>query len=337
MKLNVGVVGATGIVGEEFLKLIEERNFPLDKLKLFASHESKGKKLSCQGKTWEVQPLNPGCFAGLDLVFFSSGDDISQEWGPQAVSSGAFAIDNSAAFRLSPSTPLIIPEINGDLISSINEPLLIANPNCSTIQLALVLAPLQKEFGLSQIHVASYQAVSGAGKAAREELLNQIGAELENKSLPLPQIFPHPIAFDCLPHIGRFDSQGFTSEEMKIIKESQKILREPELKISAFTVRVPVLNSHSEAVWVTLKQKVSLAQIKESLMSSSALEIMDHPQENIYPRARIASGRNPVFVGRIHQDYQDPFTWLMWIVADNLRVGAALNGIRIAEKIFKTS
>lgn len=333
--MNIGVVGATGIVGEEFLKLLETRNFPLESLKLFASKESKGKQLRCQDKFWTVHELHQACFKDLDLVFFSSGEDISKEWGPKALAEGAFAIDNSSAFRMDPDIALIIPEVNGELLPKSDKPSLIANPNCSTIQLVLVLAPLMRDFGLSQVKVATYQSVSGAGKLALDELVHQTQCKINGQDLPPAQTFSHPIAFNCLPQIGGFNEEGYTSEEMKIIKESQKILGRPDLKMSAFAVRVPTFNGHSEAAWVTLGREVSREQVLNSISSSETLVLFDDPRELKYPTLIEASGNDPVYVGRLHRDLSDPLTWLMWIVADNLRVGAALNGIRIAERIFE--
>lgn len=222
--LNVGVVGATGLVGEAFLQLLNERQFPLGALKLFASDRSRGTKIDFFGKTYEVQSLAEKSFDGLDLVFFSSGDDISKEWGPRAVQAGAFAIDNSAAFRMDPETLLVVPEVNGHLLPKAGKPSLIANPNCSTIQLAVTLAPLVNDFGVESVHVASYQSVSGAGRAGQEELEQQLHSLLHDQTPPIPQTFPHPIAFNCIPQIGGFNAQGFSSEEMKIRQESKKIL-----------------------------------------------------------------------------------------------------------------
>ncbi|MCB0365684.1 MAG: aspartate-semialdehyde dehydrogenase [Bdellovibrionaceae bacterium] len=323
------------MVGEEFLSLIEQRRFPLKELKPFASDDSKGKKVICNGQEWTCTTLEPGCFKGLDLVFFSSGDDISKEWAPKAVEDGAFAIDNSAAFRMDPNTALVVPEINGDLLPKPGLPKVIANPNCSTIQLVLALAPLKESFGISQVHVASYQAVSGAGKAGKEELLNQTRCVVSGEPAPAPSAFPHTIAYNCIPQIGGFNDQGFCSEEMKIMKETNKILRDADIKVSAFTVRVPTLNGHAEAAWVTLKKQASREEVVKSLQSLTAIEVWDNPTDSHYPTAAKCSGTDPVYVGRLHQDLHDPLTWIMWIVADNLRVGAALNGIRIAEKIYK--
>ena len=334
MSLRVGVVGATGMVGEEFLALIEQRKFPIEELKPFASSDSAGKTLRCVGKDWTVTTLEPGCFKGLDLVFFSSGDEISKEWAPRAVAEGAFAIDNSAAFRMDQNTPLVVPEINGDLLPSKEKPAVIANPNCSTIQLVLALAPLQKSFGISQVRVASYQAVSGGGKEARDELLLQSGCLAKGEPAPSPKAFPHPIAFNCIPQIGGFNDEGFCSEEVKIMRETTKILRDSEIRVSAFTVRVPTLNGHAEAAWVTLNSEVSKDQVVAALKSMTALEVWADSTDSNYPTVNKCSGTDPVYVGRLHRDLHDPKTWLMWVVADNLRVGAALNGIRIAEKIY---
>lgn len=331
-KLNVGVVGATGLVGEIFLNLLEERNFPVGKLKLFASDRSKGQTRNFLRTVVPIETPSPNGFEGLDLVFFSSGDEVSQEWAPQAVRAGAFAIDNSAAFRMDPEKLLCVPEVNGHLLPKPGDPALIANPNCSTIQLVVPLRPLLNDFGLESVHVATYQAVSGAGKVGQEELQNQLHAWTKGENTPSPQAFPHPIAMNCIPQIGSFQDNGFCSEEIKIMKETKKILGDSSFRVSAFTVRIPAWNAHSEAVWVRLKQKVSKEQMIRSLKAQTGLVIQDSP--NGYPLALEFNGKNPVAVGRIHQDLEDPQTWLLWIVSDNLRKGAALNGMQIAERIF---
>lgn len=329
-KLKIGIVGATGMVGQTFMDILEEKKIPVESLKPFASEKSVGQTIQLQGKTYKIEILKPGCFMGLDLVFFSSGDDISEEWAPQAAQSGAFAVDNSAAFRMDAKVPLIVPEVNGDILDSIkNHPQIIANPNCTTIQLVVALNPLLQKFGISGIRVASYQAVSGAGIDAYNELLNQV---TEQKSLA--KIFPHPIAFNCIPQIGSFHENGYTGEELKVMAESRKILRHQDMKVSAFTVRVPVLNAHAEAVWVTLNKETNKKEILETLTKAPGLVVQDDSKNSIYPQQYQASGTDPVYVGRIHQDLDDPKTWLMWIVADNIRKGAALNGIQIAERIF---
>lgn len=331
-KLKVGVVGATGMVGQTFMSILEERQFPLEELRPFASENSLGKKINLQGQAWPVQVLRDGCFDGLDLVFFSSGDDISKEWAPKAVAAGAFAVDNSAAFRMDPNTVLIVPEVNGHLLNTDSKPQIIANPNCSTIQLVVALKPLLDQFGLEEVRVSSYQAVSGAGQAGYDELLSQTSAYKE--STPQAQAFPHPILFNCIPQIGSFNDDGYCSEEVKIMKETRKILGQDTLKVSAFTVRIPALNAHSESVWVTLKSEVRREQIVSALKDFQGIVVQDDPKNGVYPLARNVSGQDPVYVGRIHRDVENPKMWLMWVVSDNIRKGAALNGIQIAEKIF---
>lgn len=330
--LKIGVVGATGMVGQAFMNILEERQFPVAELRPFASENSLGKKIQLAGQEWPIQILKPGCFAGLDLVFFSSGDEISREWAPQAVAAGAFAVDNSAAFRMDPETSLVVPEVNGHLLSAEAKPQIIANPNCSTIQLVVALKPLADKFGLREVRVSSYQAVSGAGLDGYNELLNQTqDYQSEN---PAKKVFPHTILFNCIPQIGSFTDEGYCSEEVKIMKETRKILGLPDLKVSAFTVRVPALNAHSESVWVTLQKEVSRQDIVRTMEGFEGLIVQDEPQKSLYPTAKEVSGKDPVYVGRIHRDLEDPKTWLMWVVSDNIRKGAALNGIQIAERIF---
>ena len=342
MSLKVGVVGATGMVGEEFLCLIEQRKFKFNELRLFASEQSLGQTRTTAGQSFTVQTLSPDSFLGLDLVFFSSGDDISQQWAPLAVTAGAFAIDNSAAFRMNEQVPLIVPEVNAKDLPPRELPSIIANPNCSTIQLVLALKPLAENFGINQVRVATYQAVSGAGRPAVQELLQQTRHVMEHSetgsvdySHPTlrPSALPQPIAFNCIPQVGGFGDDGFCSEERKIRLETRKILGLPHLRISAWTVRVPALNTHSEAAWVTLDKVVTRNELIKALRSQPGLVTEERENAN-YPMVINVNGKDPVYVGRIHQDPDDPRTWMMWIVGDNLRKGAALNGIQIAEKIF---
>lgn len=333
-QVNIGVVGATGVVGETFLNLIEEREFPAGEIRLFASSASKGTTRKCLGRDIVVQTLEENCFDGLDLVFFSSGDDISAEWAPKAVKSGAMAVDNSAAFRMNNDFPLIVPEVNGDLCPPPSKPTIIANPNCSTIQLVVALNPLAKKFGLKSVRVASYQSVSGAGRDGIEELFQATRQALEAETMT-PKVFPAPIAFNCIPQIGSFGPDGFSSEETKIMNETCKIMRLPDLPVSAFTVRVPTMNSHAEAVWVTLnKSDATLDDVTSALRSQDGLVVTAPNESPGYPLQATVSGEDPVYVGRIHRDRADKATWLMWVVSDNLRKGAALNGIQIAERIF---
>lgn len=330
--LKIGVVGATGMVGKSFMETLRQRDFPVAELRPFASDLSLGKMINLQGKDYPVQTLKPGCFDGLDLVFFSSGDDISKEWAPLAVKAGAWAVDNSAAFRMDPDTLLVVPEVNGDLLdAAAGKPQIIANPNCSTIQLVVALKPLHEKFKVTNVRVSSYQAVSGAGQAGYDELLGQV-KDYEKNPNPAPKTFAQSIAFNCVPEIGSFGENGFTSEEMKIMKETKKIMRAPDMKVSAFTVRVPVLNSHAETAWVTFDQEVSREQVLKTLEAGEGLAI--EGAANKYATQKSVSGQDPVYVGRIHQDLDNPKTWMMWIVSDNIRKGAALNGLQIAERIY---
>jgi aspartate-semialdehyde dehydrogenase len=348
--IRVGVVGATGVVGETFLLLLDDREFPFSELRLFASDASKGLKRKVDGREFSVTTLADGCFDGLDIVFFSSGDDISKEWAPRAVKSGAIAIDNSGAFRMDEGVILGVPEVNGDLLPRLkigeraaSKAQDIANPNCSTIQLFVALKPLADKYGLEFVRVSSYQSVSGAGKAGIEELLEQTKLAVEGETPTKGKTFPKAIAFDSIPQIGSFvtdgsKDDGFCSEEIKIMKETRKIMRLPDLKVSAFTVRVPTLNSHAETVWVSLKKPAaSLGEVEATLASGQGLEVFKRSSNGApidYPTQSAASGQDPVFVGRVHRDPNEPNTWMMWVVSDNLRKGAALNGIQIAEAIY---
>ncbi len=326
--LKVGLVGATGVVGETFINILEEYAQPIAELRPFASQNSVGSKLELAGKLWTVQVLKPNCFDGLDMVFFSSGDDISKEWAPLAVKAGAFAIDNSNAFRMNPEISLVVPEVNGDLIGSQSKPQIIANPNCSTIQLVVALKPLLDKFGIEDVTVSTYQAVSGAGLPGYDELLQQ--TQNYQQMDHTPKAFNKQILFNCIPQIGGIGEDGFCTEETKIMNESAKILSVKDLKISAMTVRIPALNSHAEAVWVTLKTETTKQEIINTMGNFEGLAVLDDD----YPTPLEVSGEEPVFVGRIHQDRFNKKRWLMWVVSDNLKKGAALNGLQIAENIF---
>lgn len=334
MSVNVGIVGATGMVGEVFMSLLQEREFPIKELRLFASENSKGNKIPFHDQEIELKVLEEGCFDGLDLVFFSSGDPISKEWAPKAVKAGAFAVDNSAAYRMDDNTPLVVPEINSDLIPGKDKPCIIANPNCSTIQLVVALNPLAKKFGLKKVTVSSYQAVSGAGKAARDELLQQIHDLMNQEDEVYAEEFPHPIAFNAIPQIGSFDDEGFSSEERKIMNETKKILGLPQLAVSAFTVRIPSLNGHAESVFFQLAKDATLAEMRKTLEEGEGIVMQDNPAESVYPTVLETTGTDPVYIGRLHKDPSTENGWIMWVVADNIRKGAALNGIQIAERIF---
>lgn len=327
---NIGLVGATGVVGQTFVELLLERKFPVRELRAFASEQSKGQEFKYGEHTTTLRVLEDKCFDDLDIVFFSSGDPISLEWAPKAVQSGAHVVDNSASFRMAETSPLVVPEINGSLIKNLKSPTLIANPNCSTIQMVLALNALKK-FGLSEVRVATYQAVSGAGKEGVAELLSQIKDETMEA-----QIFSRRIAYNVVPQIGGFNSHGYSSEEEKIRRETKKILDLPKLKVAAFTVRVPVLNVHSECVWVQLESDPGLKAVCDAFSEQDGLINMTSPEpatQNFATPLEM-NGSGLTSVGRLRKEPDLENTYCFWVVSDNLRKGAALNGIQIAEALI---
>lgn len=326
--IKVGILGATGLVGTTFLNLLEKSPLNISSLSPFASERSVGQKIHFRGQDYTVDVVSKEKLQDLDLVFVSSEADISEKWAPIAMEMGLFVIDNSSAFRMDERFPLIVPEVNAHLLKK-DQPTIIANPNCSTIQLMLPLYGLAQDFTIESVRVASYQSVSGAGKEAQEELLKQSAQPLEEHE---PKIFPHPIAFNTIPQIGSFLDDGFSSEEDKIMRESRKILNLPDLNISAFTVRVPSLNGHAEAVWVRLQEDITQEQFIKALKKVKNLVVM----EEGYPVVRQVSGQTDTYVGRIHQDRYDSKTWLFWVVADNLLKGAAWNALQIAESLYES-
>jgi aspartate-semialdehyde dehydrogenase len=333
--LVLAVVGATGMVGQEFVKILEQRNFPIEKLRLFASEKSVGEKIEFNGEQIKVESLKTGCFKGIHCAFFSAGADVSKEWGPNALEEGAFVIDNSSAFRMDKKIQLVVPEVNPHRIpKDLSKPELIANPNCSTIQLVVALKPVHNSFGLKNVTVATYQSVSGAGREGVDELKNQSMAYLKGEPEPKPFTFAHPVAFNNIPQIDKFDESGFTLEELKVINETKKIMELPMLDVSCTAVRTPTLNSHSEAVWIELEKAPSREEFIASLTKAPGVIVQDDPSRQIYPLARNASGKDETFVGRIRKDLNNPKRWLFWVVSDNIRKGAALNAIQIAEKLF---
>jgi aspartate-semialdehyde dehydrogenase len=334
--LCVAVVGATGIVGQEFIEILETRtNIPISELRLFGT-KSAGEAFSFRGKSVRVKELNERSFENCTVAFFSAGAEASLRWAPVAVKSGCYVIDNSSAFRMNKEISLVVPEVNPEMITKKFGPSIIANPNCSAIQLVVVLKPLQQAFGLKQVTMSTYQSVSGAGRGGIDELSRQTMSLLNAGEAGENVTFPHSIAFNNIPHIDTFDPKtGFTFEEIKIMQETQKILSQPDLDISVTAVRTPTFNGHSEAVWVELVKNVSRKDILEVLSLAEGLVIQDSPSDNIYPLNREASGHDDVYVGRNRQDLKNKNRWLFWIVADNVRKGAALNGIQIAEKLFE--
>jgi aspartate-semialdehyde dehydrogenase len=324
----VAVVGATGAVGEEIFSILEQRSFPFTEIRAFSSPRSAGKKITVKGEEITVQALSPDCFEGVDIALFSAGSNISQEWGPIAVKAGTRVIDNSSAFRMDAGVPLVVPEINANHIK--DGDLLIANPNCTTIILLMALAPIHKKYGIKRGVVATYQAASGAGREAMEELSKQTRAILENEPV-VAEIFPAPIGFNLIPHCDSFLDSGFTKEEMKVLLESRKILGDPSLNLSCTAVRVPVLRAHSEAVSLELENPVDLDELRALLKESPGLRVLDRHAPGGYPMPALASGRDNVIVGRIRHDPVFENGLSLFLSGDQLRKGAALNAVQIAE------
>lgn len=331
-QVTVAILGATGRVGQELLKVLEQRDFPVGQLKLLASARSKDSTVTFKGKSYPISEPTAECFKDVDIVLSSAGESISKEWVPIAVEQGAVVIDNTNAYRMEPTVPLVVPEVNAHVLS--NHKGIIANPNCSTAQLVVVLKPLHEAAGLKRVIVSTYQSVSGAGKEAMDELEQQTRCVLEEKEYE-PQVFQRQIAFNLIPHIDKFLDNGYTKEEMKVVNESRKMLEIPDLPITCTAVRVPVVISHSESVTVELKRALSPAQAREILADSPAIEVWDNPDEAFYPTPLDAAGEDPVYVGRIRPDTSSETGLNMWVVADNLRIGAALNAVRIAEYLLK--
>ena len=329
---NIAIVGATGFVGSCFLDLMAEKNISVDRLHLFASEKNKGRSISWGGKTWPVQALQDGCFKSSQIAFFSAGKDVSSKWAKQAEAEGCTVIDNSSAFRMEKDIPLIVPEINAHLLSSSHK--LIANPNCSTIQLCLALHPLHQTFGIESVQAATYQSMSGAGSRPFNQLKEESLSVLQKEQTKgWPYADQNPLAFNCTPQIGSIQENGLCEEEIKMRGETRKILNLPQLKITVLTVRVPAFVSHGEVVWVQLKKKPShKKEFIQALKSQKGLNVMEEPDQ--YPDNRSSTGQDCVSVGRIHHPPEDISLWLMWICADNLRKGAALNGLQIAQHLW---
>jgi len=326
---NVAIVGATGMVGQEFIKVLEERNFPMASVRLYASDRSAGKKLYVGHQEIVVKETAPESFQHVDIALFSAGTEISRYFSPIAAKSGALVIDNSAAFRMEPKVPLVVPEVNPQDIRRHEG--IIANPNCSTIQMVVALYPLHKVNPIKRIVVSTYQAVSGTGSAAMEELTTQAKLVLEGQNV-VPHVYPHQIAFNLLPEIDVFLDSGYTREEWKMVEETRKIMHAEDMAISATCVRVPVFIGHSEAVNVEFTEPMSPEEAKRILARAPGVKVLDDPSVSLYPQPWLAAGSDDVFVGRIRADSSQPKSLVMWVVADNLRKGAALNAVQIAEE-----
>ncbi len=331
-KYTVAVVGATGVVGREIIHILEHRQFPVEKLIPLASERSEGQLITFQNKPIRVQVLNETAFEGIHFALFSAGGSVSKTVAPQAVAHGAIVIDNTSHFRMDPDIPLVVPEVNGDAIR--HHKGIIANPNCSTAQMVMVLKPIHAAATIERVVVSTYQSVSGAGKKAMDELETQARANLSGRE-SAPSKFPHPIAFNLLPHIDAFLDNGYTKEEMKMIQETKKILDAPSLAITATAVRVPVFISHSESINIQTRRKITVEETRNLLKNFPGVAVIDNPSKNEYPTPRDISGKDDIYVGRIREDVSIPNGIELWCVGDNLRKGAALNAVQIAEYIVK--
>ncbi|WFD11151.1 aspartate-semialdehyde dehydrogenase [Tepidibacter hydrothermalis] len=326
-KVNVAVVGATGMVGRTFLKVLEERDFPIENLYLMASKRSAGNTVNFRGKDYIIEELNENSFdKDIDIALFSAGGDLSKKYAPIAKEKGVVVVDNSSAWRMDKDIPLVVPEVNPEDVKKHNG--IIANPNCSTIQAVVPLKALHDKFKIKRIVYSTYQAVSGSGVKGITDLEEGLKGN-ENK------LYPHPIAYNALPHIDVFMDNGYTKEEMKMIDETKKILNDYDLKITATTVRVPVLYSHSESVNVEFEKEFEVEEVFNILENTEGVVVVDNPKENKYPLALDAEGKNEVFVGRIRRDFSVDNGINMWVVADNIRKGAATNTVQIAELLVK--
>ncbi len=331
-KYTVAVAGATGLVGREMIEILEERDFPVGELVMLASERSEGERVAFKGKNVLVRRLARDSFKDVDIALFSAGAERSLEFAPAAVKSGAIVIDNSSAFRMDPKVPLIVPEINAHAVEGHSG--VIANPNCSTIAMVLVLKPIHDKAKIKRVVVTTFQSVSGTGKKGMDELAQQTVALLNFKDVET-KVYPHQIAFNCLPHIDAFLDNGYTKEEMKMVNETRKIMEDDSLGVTATTVRVPVFRCHAESVNIETETKISANEVRAVLAAAPGIIVFDDPKKKIYPLAMDVVGKDEVYVGRIREDESLPNGINLWLVSDNLRKGAALNAVQIAELLIK--
>lgn len=326
--MRIAVVGATGMVGRVILQILEERNFPITEIIPVASERSIGKTIEYKGEKYTIVSMQDAIEKRPDIALFSAGGETSKQWAPKFAEVGTTVIDNSSAWRMDPDRPLIVPEINADILTT--EDKIIANPNCSTIQLVMVLNPLHKKYGIKRVVVSTYQSVTGTGKDAVE----QLNGEIEGRNVP--KVYPYQIFKNALPHCDVFDEEtGYTKEELKLTREPKKIMRVDEMNITATAVRVPVQGGHSESVNIEFENDFDLTEVRKLLADQDGVTLQDNPDTNTYPMAFYSEGKDDVFVGRIRRDLSQPNTLNCWIVADNLRKGAATNAIQIAEYLVK--
>jgi len=333
-KYNVAVAGATGAVGTEMVSILEERNFPVANLKLLASTRSAGTKMEFKGKEYAVEVLNDNSFSGVDIGLFSPGGSVSEKFAPVAGKAGCVVIDNTSAFRMDPQVPLVVPEVNAHAIAQYSKKNIISNPNCSTIQMVVALKPIHDAVRIKRVVVSTYQAVSGTGRRAIKELESQVRAIYNNKEVE-KSVYPHQIAFNCLPHIDVFFDNGYTKEEIKMVNETKKIMEDNSIQVTATTVRVPVFYGHSESVNIETEKKITPDEVRKILSKAPGVVVVDNPKKFEYPLAIDAAGKDETFVGRIREDESIPNGINMWIVSDNIRKGAALNAVQIAEILIQ--
>ena len=332
-KYNVAVAGATGAVGGAMLDVLERRDFPIAELRLLASERSVGKKLKFKGEEIAVQLLSKDAFDGIDVALFSAGASRSLEFGPAAAEAGAVVVDNSSAYRMDPEIPLVVPEVNPHAIAQYKKRGIIANPNCSTIQMLVALKPIVDAVGIKRIVVSTYQAVSGTGAKAIEELKDQVMAYADGRDMS-HEVYPHQIAFNCLPHIDSFLPNGYTKEEMKMVNETRKIFEDPSIGVTATTVRVPVFYGHSESVNIETGKKITAEEVKNLLQDAPGVKLVDDPENLQYPLAVDCAGKFETLVGRIREDESIENGINLWVVSDNILKGAALNTVQIAEVLI---
>jgi aspartate-semialdehyde dehydrogenase len=329
-QFNVAVAGATGAVGNQMVACLAERDFPVKRVAFLASYRSVGQKIRFRGDDIAVEELKADSFKNMDIAIFSAGAGPSKTFAPLAAKDGCIVVDNSSAWRMDPNIPLVVPEVNPHAVAQYKNKGIIANPNCSTIQMVVALNPIHQKYGLKRVVVSSYQAVSGTGKKAIDELYAQTEAILQKKNIK-KNVYPHQIAFNCLPHIDAFLENGYTKEEMKMLNETRKILEDSTIGITATTVRVPVFYSHSESVNIETHRHVSADEVKALLKKAPGVKVVDDPAQNLYPLAIQTAGQDLTWVGRIREDESIENGINMWIVADNIRKGAATNAVQIAE------
>lgn len=327
--MRVAVVGATGLVGTKMLEVLAERNFPITELIPVASANSAGKKVSYKGKEYAVVTAESAISLKPQLAIFSAGGSVSKEWAPKFAEIGCYVVDNSSAWRMEPNIPLVVPEVNAHHLKK--DSFIIANPNCSTIQMVVALNPLHKKFNLIRVVVSTYQSVTGTGQKAVSQLFD------ERAGIQGDKVYPHPIDLNVLPHIDVFQENGYTKEELKMMMETKKIMDHPDLKITATTVRIPTVGGHSESINASFQHPISIPEIKEILSQEPGITLQDNPSANLYPMPLTAHDKDDVFVGRLRLDDSAPNSINMWVVSDNLRKGAATNAVQIAEILVKNN